>query len=144
MLYSSFAQSTVTRLPRQLSEDKRCNKCSEQKPLTQFYKRGKTGGVRSICSDCEKYAKLESIYGLTRIQYDDMVRVQAGRCASCETTKHKLNVDHDHATGEVRALLCNYCNTMEGFMFWCRPDLLPYFWATVLKNLREWSEAAEE
>jgi len=61
-------------------------------------------------------------YGLTSAQYLAMLTAQAERCAICgepETRvrmerKTKLNVDHDHSTGKVRALLCNQCNTGLG------------------------------
>ena len=33
----------------------------------------------------------------------------------CEATTH-LRMDHDHATGKFRALLCNGCNTALGFL----------------------------
>lgn len=34
---------------------------------------------------------------------------QMGLCAICKRPK-KLNVDHDHKTGEIRGLLCSRCN----------------------------------
>ncbi len=41
-------------------------------------------------------------------------------CAICKN-KFNLNlkptVDHDHKTGEIRSLLCNYCNPMLGCAF---------------------------
>lgn len=63
---------------------------------------------------------LRSTYGITLEQYNAMVATQKGRCAICNRPppRHgryrKLVVDHDHATGEVRSLLCNPCNTAMG------------------------------
>lgn len=45
-----------------------------------------------------------------------MMDAQEGRCAicgrpfPCETGVNGPNVDHDHATGKVRELLCGQCN----------------------------------
>lgn len=54
-------------------------------------------------------------YGLTSGQYDTLYAAQLKTCAIClrATGKTKrLAVDHDHATGEVRGLLCGPCNSM--------------------------------
>jgi len=48
-------------------------------------------------------------YALTEDAYQDLVRLHAGKCALCGE-EQKLVVDHDHATGSVRALLCHRCN----------------------------------
>src|SRR5262249_711251 len=50
-------------------------------------------------------------YGLSLEEYEAIFHSQAGKCAICgDTTKERLCVDHDHATGRVRALLCRPCN----------------------------------
>ena len=55
--------------------------------------------------------RLRRTYGLTIGQYDKMLVQQGGRCAICtQTSSTALNVDHDHSTGAVRALLCGECN----------------------------------
>src|SRR5690349_6852081 len=65
---------------------------------------------------------LKRSFGLDLTKYDAMLIRQNNVCAICsqaETAvrngrvKH-LAVDHDHATGRVRALLCQSCNTMLG------------------------------
>ena len=58
-------------------------------------------------------------YGLTPVQLNLMLAAQGNSCALCrESFRHgkrvAYNVDHDHATGRVRGLLCNTCNTGIG------------------------------
>jgi len=48
-----------------------------------------------------------------------MLVTQEGRCAICGTQDPgrnwpSFNVDHDHATGRVRGLLCANCNDAIG------------------------------
>ena len=61
-------------------------------------------------------SQLRTKYGITLIQYDAMLQVQKGVCAVCclPSKGKRLAVDHDHATGIVRGLLCTNCNTMIG------------------------------
>lgn len=44
--------------------------------------------------------------------YEALLASQDGHCALCPTRPktRRLHVDHDHATGEVRGLLCYACN----------------------------------
>jgi len=53
-------------------------------------------------------------YGITKEQYDELLMFQKKRCAICHRDR-KLVIDHDHATGKVRGLLCNDCNATLGF-----------------------------
>lgn len=57
---------------------------------------------------------LRIYYNLTQDQYDELLRKQSGCCAVCrkpaEHFKHRLAVEHDHHTGEIRGLACGSCN----------------------------------
>ena len=58
-------------------------------------------------------------YGLTLADFEQMLSEQEGRCAICLNAfpgvgRFGPNVDHDHSTGQVRALLCYHCNTAIG------------------------------
>jgi len=59
-------------------------------------------------------------YGLSIGDYNAILESQGGVCAAngCLETAFggKLSVDHDHATGKVRGLLCHGCNTTLGRM----------------------------
>ena len=68
---------------------------------------------------------LKKQYGITQEQFDAMWASQEGLCAICKTAPDlfigsrqphwlSLYVDHDHATGTVRGLLCWNCNVALG------------------------------
>ena len=64
---------------------------------------------------------IKHMYGLTRIDYVQILKDQKGKCAVCKLEK-KLEVDHDHPSngperstwkpskGKVRGLVCHRCN----------------------------------
>lgn len=52
-------------------------------------------------------------YGMPAGWYENKVLEQCGKCAACEDTG-PLEIDHCHATGRVRDLLCGPCNRALG------------------------------
>lgn len=56
-------------------------------------------------------------YGLTPAAYRALLAQQGGACAICEEKSwgsHGPVIDHDHATGKVRGILCSRCNVVLG------------------------------
>ncbi len=53
------------------------------------------------------------LYGLTQEEFDNRSAGQGGACALGCGREIKC-VDHDHATGAVRGLVCRPCNTALG------------------------------
>lgn len=53
-------------------------------------------------------------YGLSSVEFDRMLEAQNYLCAICDAdarnASHRFNVDHDHDSGQIRALLCANCN----------------------------------
>ena len=85
----------------------------------------------------EKYLRtrinshLKRTYGITYVEYQELLDAQGGVCKICKTLKPRksatdltpLFVDHNHTTGKVRGLLCSKCNSGLG-MF---EDNIDYF-----------------
>lgn len=62
-------------------------------------------------------------FGLTVGDYERILADQGGVCAICRRPEthqreriYTLSVDHCHATGRVRGLLCNLCNRAIGLL----------------------------
>ena len=68
----------------------------------------------------------ERKYGLSDAEYHDILAAQGGGCGICGRQQpglapvtgkpRRLVVDHDHATGVVRGLLCTPCNSGIGML----------------------------
>ena len=116
--------------------ERRCCRCKQTLPIQMFPKRA-NGQYGQICAECKQFHQpykpnadpdasydrhLRWKYGITLAEYMAMLDAQAGVCAICGSALrgnswHKrLCVDHDHATGKVRGLLCSACNTAIGRM----------------------------
>lgn len=84
---------------------------------------------KSRCRECAKAdAQKQRLkkYGLSAEQFSDLMTKQDGHCAICPTPLaggRGEHIDHDHVTGEVRAILCHACNTGLGH-FKDSPELL--------------------
>jgi len=65
-----------------------------------------------------KDTELKRIYGITLEEYNKVLEEQEGVCKICKCSDpvRRLAVDHDHATGKVRGLLCNNCNRGLGHL----------------------------
>jgi len=64
---------------------------------------------------------LRKKYGISRDQFEAMFETQGRRCAICRsdrpgTPSGRFFIDHDHATGRVRAILCGHCNSAVGYV----------------------------
>jgi hypothetical protein len=110
---------------------KECAKEARKKYRADPVKRAREYAGRRKWRECnrerahvmDRERSLRNTYGVTVRQYDTMLEEQNGKCALCgkpeKTLLHgkvkRLAVDHDHKTGKVRGLLCNFCNRGLGY-----------------------------
>jgi len=110
-------------------------KLSWCRPCVNAYYRAKRTGNKEYSQYQMKYRKstperqekwnrsrrnmaFRTAYGITVEQWEEMKEAQGNKCAICRrpftgNTK-RIQVDHDHTTGQVRDLLCYKCNTLLG------------------------------
>lgn len=55
-----------------------------------------------------------SNHGMSLADLEAMYEAQSSRCAACGVHSDRLQIDHDHKTGEIRGLLCGRCNSTAG------------------------------
>lgn len=123
-----------TRLRQKQKRNPLCA-CGNPKKVT------KTGRLSQQCKECsqktytvwktnnpekwrlmQRRARLKREYGISLEEFNLMFENQNGLCAICNRqmtiattiSPDLASVDHNHGTGEVRALLCYTCNTGIG------------------------------
>jgi hypothetical protein len=108
--------------------EKYCSKCGGLKPLDQYFQRKDAPNQKyqAACKSCVsvygKEYRAKKLYGIT---YDEIQSIKAEQEDSCTICGEitQLVVDHNHTTGQVRALLCDLCNRGLGY-FRDNPELL--------------------
>jgi len=123
---------------------KRCSRCKEWKPFSEFGKSSRrTNGLNCYCKVCiAKYSKshyathheyyrqyanshseeqyrlkIRGLYNISAKEYEDILIAQGGVCAICHRPPNgkRLSIDHAHdETGTIRGLLCSQCNVAIG------------------------------
>ena len=105
---------TVTRRRYGKAQAALCRTCAQESQKKSRQKNPKKYSVLSLGY------KRKREYGISPTAYIDMIEAQGGACAICKNAnrnpkdKRSLAIDHDHATGQVRGLLCSNCNTALG------------------------------
>lgn len=110
-----------------LGEEKYCGFCDKWKLLTEFRPDERyMGGVKHYCLACESrhrkaryltqgiYGNVRINYNLGREEYDALMAAADGKCNICGGSNpdgRRLHVEHCHATGIVRGIVCTRCNT---------------------------------
>lgn len=108
---------------------KLCRDCGVEKDLEEFPRnRGARDGRGAYCKPCHnartratvkrlhgnsRHYHLMQRFGIGAAEVDAMIEAQGGLCALCRKAPAK-QVDHDHVTGRVRAILCLKCNAGLG------------------------------
>lgn len=94
-------------------------------PCHNAYRRERYAlGFYKLSPEEKRTRNYKKNYRLAEETYQCMFEQQGGVCAACgqpetrmnERLKGRLHVDHDHVTGQVRALLCLNCNTALGML----------------------------
>jgi recombination endonuclease VII len=101
-----------------------CPDCNQVKPSAEFPRsKASSNGLGAYCLPCHNVRGKQTLdarggsrtyhlsrrYGITAEEADYLLEQQNGLCAICRAAPAG-HVDHDHATGRVRELLCFNCN----------------------------------
>lgn len=102
---------------------RQCKSCRSLIDAEQLVRK-RAAGIRPRKRSSGEYREYNlHRYGLTEALYQRMLAEQHGKCASCGALgsgrsrlgiELPMHIDHDHATGVVRGLLCHNCNILIG------------------------------
>lgn len=99
-----------------------CKECYRKREKEKYHKLDEDQkNKRRQNNSCNNFEyrqayRLKSRFGLTTEEFSAMILKQQNKCKICECDMETPQVDHNHDTGEVRALLCRACNTSLGLL----------------------------
>lgn len=96
-----------------------CVECGEDYHPTSPPQKYCSGKCFNAVQRRKKIRKSEPRVYLEALEYAKLLVKQDGKCGICDTVptgRQRLCVDHDHATGRIRGLLCHRCNTAIGLL----------------------------
>jgi hypothetical protein len=97
-----------------------CASC--EKPLDDIDKelqKKRRGVPNNYCATCSKdyrrWTNIKRRYKISKEQYLQIIKEQDEKCVICHLpTGPRSVVDHCHASGVVRGVICNNCNLLIG------------------------------
>ena len=124
-LFTSKSRSTCLGCRREQGRKaaEKYNAANPYKSRTEAYKeRVNEAHRRWRAANREKMREKAYVYkyGITLVEYRRRIESQEHKCALCkdlleEGNRREVHVDHCHATGRVRGILCRTCNHGLGF-----------------------------
>ena len=96
---------------------------SENKDRINFIKKQWRDNNKERVSSQQRKDALKRMYGITLEQFQEIIIKQNNKCAICNkkfntsSLNSKPHVDHNHATGKIRDLLCGNCNNGLGLFY---------------------------
>jgi hypothetical protein len=76
---------------------------------------------------------------MTGAEHTQMKRAQRSRCFVCRRRLVRDEIDHNHKTGRVRALVCGPCNRAEGLQAMTRTNVLRWAYGVLaLRTVARW------
>lgn len=104
---------------------KDCRKKYRQQPHVKAHTSGYNKARRQkdpkATKERDRKYTLMRYWGLTPIQFEELLKKHNSQCGICKkkdrsSDKKPLVIDHDHATGAIRGLLCDNCNRGIGLL----------------------------
>lgn len=113
--------NAIPRGVRRAGGMRNCSQCHDLLPEHIFIERGQgRRGQSWICPDClPRYTKnmwYRREYGITYDQFEALWIGQEEQCAVCNRDTDTPSLDHCHATGHIRGILCPECNKAAGLL----------------------------
>ncbi len=100
---------------------KECKVCRAAQMRVDYHKTKQHGAINGW--NRRYWRSIWSLHRITKEKWIQMwIKQDRGKCEICKkqmrltlkTTPDRIVVDHDHASGNTRSLICNSCNVMLG------------------------------
>jgi len=110
----------VMKVLEEVRYEKVCKACGRLLQSHMFSKKPNSrDSLCTYCRDCYSRRRRKHQYGLTDEMLDKMLAVETCQMPGCgRKLERRLHThfDHCHKSGKVRAVLCQKCNTMLGYI----------------------------